>query len=157
MERYYIWTIGCQMNFADSWRLGEELRRLGFREAARARDADLVILNTCVVRQHAEDKCVGRLTSLQGWKRRHPEALLAVVGCFVGDMEALREAYPYVDLFLRPSDYMGLVHHICDHDLLPHSSTTDASAPGDEFLQRIFVPFGEDLDLPSREVLDPAS
>ena len=132
MERYYIWTIGCQMNFADSWRLGEELRRLGFREAARARDADLVILNTCVVRQHAEDKCVGRLTSLQGWKRRHSGAMLAVVGCFVGNMEALHEAYPYVDLFLRPSDYMGLVHHICDRDLLPHSSTTDAPAPGDE-------------------------
>ena len=42
METFYIWTIGCQMNFADSWRLGEELRRLGYREAERAEAADLV-------------------------------------------------------------------------------------------------------------------
>jgi tRNA-2-methylthio-N6-dimethylallyladenosine synthase len=119
IRTFYIWTIGCQMNLADSWRLGEELKRLGMAEVARAQDADLVVLNTCVVRQHAEDKCVGRLTSLQGWTRRHPDRLLVVVGCFVGDEAALREAYPYVDLFLRPSDYMGLVHYVCDHDLAP--------------------------------------
>jgi tRNA-2-methylthio-N6-dimethylallyladenosine synthase len=120
MKTFYIWTIGCQMNFADSWRLGTELERLGYRRAPRAEKADLVVLNTCVVRQHAEDKCVGRLTSLQGWKRRHPDTLLVVVGCFVGDVEHLHQSYPYVDLFLRPSDYMGLVHHLCDHDLVPH-------------------------------------
>ncbi|MBN1640676.1 MAG: MiaB/RimO family radical SAM methylthiotransferase [Anaerolineae bacterium] len=140
MEHYTIWTIGCQMNFADSWRLGEELRRLGFREATRARDADLVILNTCVVRQHAEDKCVGRLTSLKGWRRRHPDALLAVVGCFVGDPSALREEYPYVDLFLRPSDYMGLVHYLCDHDLLPHVGAPAAAAPTGDVLSGEALP-----------------
>jgi len=116
---YAIWTIGCQMNFADSWRLEQELQRLGYRKAPRPERADLVVLNTCVVRQNAEEKCVGRLTSLQGWKRRRPDALLAVMGCFVGDEHALRVAYPYVDLFLRPSDYMGLIHYLCDHDLLP--------------------------------------
>jgi tRNA-2-methylthio-N6-dimethylallyladenosine synthase len=119
METFYLWTIGCQMNFADSWRLGQELRRLGLREVPRASQADLVVLNTCVVRQHAEDKCVGRLTSLKGWKARHPGAVLAVMGCFVGDESALRRAYPYVDLFLRPSDTMGMVHYLCDRDLLP--------------------------------------
>jgi tRNA-2-methylthio-N6-dimethylallyladenosine synthase len=119
METYYIWTIGCQMNLADSWRLGEELRRLGYREAPRAEAADLVALNTCVVRQHAEDRCVGRLTSLKGWKRRRPDALLVVIGCLVGDEGALRATYPYVDLFLKPSDTMGLVHYLCDRDLLP--------------------------------------
>ena len=122
MDTYSIWTIGCQMNFADSRRLDEELRRLGYHEASKPEKADLVVLNTCVVRQHAEDKCTGRLTSLKGWKRRHLNGLLVVVGCFVGDTEALAHAYPYVDLFLRPSDYMGLVHHLCDHDLLPQGS-----------------------------------
>jgi tRNA-2-methylthio-N6-dimethylallyladenosine synthase len=121
MDSYYLWTIGCQMNFADTWRLGEELRRLGYREAPRAEQADLVVLNTCVVRQHAEDKCIGRLTSLSGWKRRRPGSLLAVMGCLVGDEEALRRAYPHVDLFLRPSDYMSLVHYLCDRDLLPQA------------------------------------
>ena len=89
MKTFYIWTIGCQMNFADSWQLGEELRRLGFHEAPRAEAADLVVLNTCVVRQHAETKCVGRLTSLNGWKKRHPGSLLVVVGCFVGDVRSI--------------------------------------------------------------------
>jgi tRNA-2-methylthio-N6-dimethylallyladenosine synthase len=130
MQTYHIWTIGCQMNFADSWRLEEELRRLGFGEAPRAEKADLVVLNTCVVRQHAEDKCVGRLTSLKGWKRRRPGGLLVVVGCFVGDVEALQQAYPYVDLFLRPSDYMGLVYYLCDHDLVPRDEEL-ALSPGE--------------------------
>ena len=117
MSSFYLWTIGCQMNYADTWRLGEELRRLGYHEAERAERADLVVLNTCVVRQNAEDKCVGRLTSLKGWKQSHPDAFLVVMGCFVGDEAALRRVYPHVDLFLRPSDYMGLVHHLCT--LLP--------------------------------------
>jgi tRNA-2-methylthio-N6-dimethylallyladenosine synthase len=119
MNTYYLWTIGCQMNFADSWRLGEELHRLGFSQVTRPKEADLVVLNTCVVRQNAEDKCVGRLTSLQGWKRRHPDRVLAVVGCFVGDEERLRQSYPFVDLFLQPSDYMGLVHYLHERDLTP--------------------------------------
>jgi tRNA-2-methylthio-N6-dimethylallyladenosine synthase len=130
MQTFHIWTIGCQMNFADSWRLEEELRRLGYREAPRAEKADLVVLNTCVVRQHAEDKCVGRLTSLKGWKRRRPDSLLVVVGCFVGDVEPLQRAYPYVDLFLQPSDYMGLVHYLCDNDLVPHDEELELS-PGE--------------------------
>lgn len=125
MQTFYLWTVGCQMNFADSWRLEEELRRLGYRRAPQAEKADLVVLNTCVVRQHAEDKCVGRLTSLKGWKERYPGRLLAVMGCLVGDGDALVKAYPYVDLFIKPSDYMGLVHYLCDHDLLPktHAAT----------------------------------
>ncbi|MBN1581775.1 MAG: tRNA (N6-isopentenyl adenosine(37)-C2)-methylthiotransferase MiaB [Anaerolineae bacterium] len=119
MQTFYVWTIGCQMNFADSWRLEQELRRLGYRQAPRAERADLVVLNTCVVRQHAEDKCVGRLTSLRGWKRRNPHGLLAVMGCFVGDMDELESTYPYVDLFIKPSAFMDLVHYLCDHDLVP--------------------------------------
>ena len=129
MNTFYVWTIGCQMNFADSWRLERELGRLGFREAPRAEDADLVVLNTCVVRQHAEDKCVGRLTSLKGWKRRAAGRMLVVMGCFVGDEEALLRAYPYVDLFLKPSDYVSLVHYLCDHDLLPRWDTDALASP----------------------------
>jgi tRNA-2-methylthio-N6-dimethylallyladenosine synthase len=72
---------------------------------------------------------VGRLTSLQGWTRRHPDRLLVVVGCFVGDVTELQAAYPYVDLFLRPSDYMGLVHYVCDHDLAPHAAGAGQAPP----------------------------
>jgi tRNA-2-methylthio-N6-dimethylallyladenosine synthase len=126
MQTYFLWTIGCQMNFADSWRLERELVRLGFRAAEQAEKADLVVLNTCVVRQNAEDKCVGRLTSLAGWKRKRPASMLVVMGCLVGDLGVLQRAYPHVDLFLQPSDYMGLVHHLCDHGLVPASFSPSA-------------------------------
>jgi len=107
--KYYLWTIGCQMNFADSRQLAEELDRLGFRQAGRAEEADLVLLNTCVVRQSAEDKVVGRLTSLKGLKRRRPGMRLALVGCFVGEAAALRQRYPWVDAFIAPSDIDSVV------------------------------------------------
>jgi tRNA-2-methylthio-N6-dimethylallyladenosine synthase len=146
MRTFYIWTVGCQMNFADSWRLGEELKRLGYLEVARAEKADLVVLNTCVVRQHAEDKCVGRLTSLKGWKRRHAGSLLVVVGCYVGDVESLHQAYPYVDLFLHPSDYMGLVHYLCDRDLVPHGGEPVLSADDARIPVSMHIPISYGCD-----------
>ena len=106
---YYLWTIGCQMNFADSRKAAEELARLGYQEASRPRDADLILLNTCVVRQSAEDKVVGRLTSLQGLKRRKPEIKLALMGCFVDEIPELQHRYPWVDAFVRPSDVPAVV------------------------------------------------
>lgn len=146
MKTFFVWTIGCQMNLADSWQLEEELRRLGYYEAYRAEKADLVVLNTCVVRQHAEDKCVGRLTSLQGWKRRHPHSLLVVMGCFVGDEVRLREAYPYVDLFLRPSNYRELVEYLCSHNLVPRDEEQVAHLPEGEVPVAMYVPISYGCD-----------
>jgi len=69
--RYHIWTIGCQMNVADSQRVAAGLERLGYQPAGSAYDADVVILNTCVVRQQPEDKAVGRLNQLKRFKEQH--------------------------------------------------------------------------------------
>lgn len=110
--RYYLWTIGCQMNVADSRRIAEELDRLGFRETARPQDADLLVLNTCVVRQSAEDKVLGRLTSLQGLKRHKPEVGLIVMGCFVHDIPSLHRRYPWVDAFVEPSNIPAVVEWV---------------------------------------------
>jgi len=107
--RYYLWTIGCQMNFADSRKAAEELEQLGYQEANRPQDADLILLNTCVVRQSAEDKVVGRLTSLQGLKRHKPEIKLALMGCFVDEIPELQHRYPWVDAFVKPSDVSAIV------------------------------------------------
>jgi tRNA-2-methylthio-N6-dimethylallyladenosine synthase len=107
--RYYLWTIGCQMNFADSRRAAEELAELGYQEASRPQDADLILLNTCVVRQSAEDKVIGRLTSLQGLKRRNPEIKLALMGCFVDEIPELERRYPWVDAFIKPSDVPAVI------------------------------------------------
>ena len=107
--RYYLWSIGCQMNQADSTRLAEGLDALGFERCDRPRDADLAILNTCVVRQSAEDKVLGRLTSLSSLKRRPGKRAIVVMGCFVDDTEEQAARYPYVDAFLRPSDIQGVL------------------------------------------------
>jgi len=107
--RYYIWTIGCQMNDADSQRAAEELERLGYSPVRRAEEADVIVLNTCVVRQSAEDKVIGRLSSLKPLKRRSSPPFIAVMGCFVDDIPALRRRFPYVDAFIKPSDVPGLI------------------------------------------------
>lgn len=106
---YYLWTIGCQMNFADSRQAAEELARLGYRQVDRPQEADLILLNTCVVRQSAEDKVVGRLTSLAGLKQRTPEVKLALMGCFVHEIPALQHRYPWIDAFIKPSDVNAVV------------------------------------------------
>ncbi|MDI7274513.1 MAG: hypothetical protein QME94_00905, partial [Anaerolineae bacterium] len=97
---YYIWTIGCQMNRADSRRAASALEGLGFRAVERPEDADLVVLNSCVVRQSAEDKVTGRVQSLRALKARRPGAALVLMGCLVGDVAELRARFPHVDLFL---------------------------------------------------------
>ncbi len=112
MKTYHIWTIGCQMNTADSRRAAEGLERLGYCWTKRAEEADLVVLNTCVVRQSAEDKVLGRLSSLKPLKKKRPETVIAVMGCLVDDVPALEQDFPYVDAFLKPSDVEGLLEFI---------------------------------------------
>lgn len=114
-RRYHIWTIGCQMNASDSRRLAEMLEARGYRESESAFDADIVVLNTCVVRQSAEDRVLGRLSSLKGFKEDRPDATLAVMGCFVGtepENTPLADQFPYVDFWLPPSAHERLVEQV---------------------------------------------
>jgi len=97
---YYIWTIGCQMNRAETERLGAALNLQGYAQSASVDKADLIILNTCVVRGNAEDKVVNKLSNMKALKHRRPHVMLAVTGCFVdGDVSALKARYPFVDHF----------------------------------------------------------
>src|SRR3989337_337134 len=82
--RYHIWTEGCQMNEADSEKLAAGLARLGWSEAARPEDADLAVVNTCVVRQKAEDRAAGYLGHLRRPKESSGDMQIAVMGCLVG-------------------------------------------------------------------------
>ncbi len=110
LNTYHIWTIGCQMNKADSERLESALEQLGLRPAPRADDADVVVLNSCVVRQSAEDKVVGTLGFMRPLKQQHPDRVLALMGCMVGaKTDALEARFPQVDLFLRPQQYGPLL------------------------------------------------
>lgn len=109
--KYHITTYGCQMNTADSQRVASELEKLGLRATHAVDDADVIVLNTCVVRQGPEDKAVSRLLSLKPLKLKNPDVVFGVMGCMVGVREpkALRERFPFVDTFLPPSDPSALV------------------------------------------------
>ncbi len=97
------------MNKADSERLESALGQLGLGEAAGAADADVIVLNSCVVRQSAEDKVTGMLGSLKHLKRRDPGKVVALMGCMVGPKaDALSARFPQVDVFMRPQQYEPL-------------------------------------------------
>ena len=109
--KYHIWTAGCQMNVADSQRVSSELEKLGYHFSDNHRDADVIVLNTCVVRQSAEDKATGFLWSLKPLKQAKPDKVIALMGCMVGVRGGgkLVKAFPHVDVFMPPSEPGPLV------------------------------------------------
>ncbi len=115
-KTYNIRTWGCQMNEADSQRLASELERLGLQHTDDADAADVIVLNTCVVRQSAEDRAYGRLGQLKTLKERYPNKVIGVMGCLVGvrDPLPLRRRFPFVDVFLPPSEPEPLVAFLRD-------------------------------------------
>jgi tRNA-2-methylthio-N6-dimethylallyladenosine synthase len=101
--KYYIWTIGCQMNRAESLEMANLLIRSGHEQVKTARQAEIAILNTCVVRQNAENKVNGMLGYIKGIKTLNPGLRIVVTGCFVEpETAALKKAFPYVDYFFPP-------------------------------------------------------
>lgn len=123
---YHIWTIGCQMNEADSRHLASQLEALGFTESKRADEADIAVLNTCVVRQQPEDKAVRKLTGLGGVKKNRPDMIIALMGCMVGKREAedLADRFDFVDVFMAPSQTDALIDFILQHDAYSHLDRT---------------------------------
>ena len=98
---YFIITYGCQMNEADSDLMAEMLRRAGWQEAACQEDADLIILNTCSVRERPEHKVYSTLGELRPWKQSNPDALLAVAGCMAQRAgEEIRRRCSLVDIVM---------------------------------------------------------
>lgn len=94
------------MNEADSAKISTLLHEAGYRSTCVESEADIVVLNSCVVRQAAEDKVSGKLNSLVRLKRERPEVSIVLTGCMVtGQQEQLRERFPHVDLFFDPSDF----------------------------------------------------
>jgi len=103
MPQYYIWTIGCQMNKAESERLGSFFEQRGYQATATTEKADIIVLNSCVVRQSAENRVINKLNALKSLKGLRPDLTLAVTGCLVNsDIEQLEKDFPYVDYFFQP-------------------------------------------------------
>ena len=108
MSTFHIWTLGCQMNQADSLTLAAGLERLGYHAVEDDAAADLVVINTCSVRQHAEDRAYGRLGILRQRRIEGSAAKIVVMGCMVGPKtDDLRRRFPYVDEWARECEQRG--------------------------------------------------
>ena len=96
-KKVYIETVGCQMNVLDSELVVGSLRRQGYELADDPAAADVILFNTCSVRQHAEDKIYSALGRLRGHLQRHPEKVLGVLGCMAQkDQELILRRAPHV-------------------------------------------------------------
>ena len=95
------------MNKAESERLGSLFRCRGYREVDRAEDADLILLNSCVVRRGAEDKVLNKIHSLKSLKKENRGVEIAVTGCLAGRKEiiGLKKSFPFVDYFFGPGEF----------------------------------------------------
>ncbi|MDD5094722.1 MAG: tRNA (N6-isopentenyl adenosine(37)-C2)-methylthiotransferase MiaB [Dehalococcoidia bacterium] len=138
MNTFYIWTIGCQMNKADSDSLASKLRQLGYREAQKAEDADIIVLNSCAVRQSAEDKVRNKLTNLKALKRKRPDVTIGLTGCLVdSDIGSLQSRFPHVDFFMKPQTFDQLLDFAAEH-VLPASPEIPAASS--RFSPSAYVP-----------------
>ena len=140
MPQYHIWTVGCQVNTADSAKLAAGLRRLGMDPTDQPRDADLIVLNTCAVRQHAEDKAQAKLGSLKHLKRANPDLRIAVMGCMVGPHTArgddpITKRFSFVDTWAQPQRFDQVVNLL---DLPGLTSIPEPEDDGGEFWPEIF-------------------
>jgi tRNA-2-methylthio-N6-dimethylallyladenosine synthase len=98
-KKLYIETVGCQMNVLDSELVVGTLRRQGYELAERPADADLILFNTCSVREHAEEKIYSSLGRLRGYKKHYPDKVIGVLGCMAQkDQELIRRRAPHVDI-----------------------------------------------------------
>jgi len=173
MPSYFIWTIGCQMNKAESQQIAGYLDSAGYQAAKSFSHADLVVLNTCVVRQSAEDKIVGTLGLLKGLKSKRTDLQILVTGCFVNShTQELQRQFPHVDLLFKPGDYHDLItwghkQGIPIEQRLPRYARNDGrSAPSpsalipiiqgcDNFCSYCIVPYrrGREVSHPAQEIV----
>src|SRR5436853_1015759 len=113
-KKLYIETVGCQMNVLDSELVVGSLRRHGYALTHEIRDADLILFNTCSVRQHAEDKIYSALGRLRSLKQRHPERVVGVLGCMAQkDQDLVRKRAPFVDIVCGPGQ-LGQLPQLID-------------------------------------------
>jgi tRNA-2-methylthio-N6-dimethylallyladenosine synthase len=131
VKRYHVTTFGCQMNVHDSERIKGLLESLGLGEAATQDDADIVVFNTCTIREKADDRFVTHLLQARAAKEQHPERAIVVGGCWSESMkDRLFEKYPFVDLAFGPGNISRLGEFVGAGGELPrgHFSTFDEFA-----------------------------
>ncbi|MBT5533015.1 tRNA (N6-isopentenyl adenosine(37)-C2)-methylthiotransferase MiaB [Candidatus Poribacteria bacterium] len=119
-RKVYIENYGCQMNLSDAEIIRSILTRDGYSFTPGVDDADVILLNTCSVREHAEERVYGRLAELSSRKARRPDLVLGVCGCMAQRVaDGLLDRAPYVDFVMGPDTYRNL----------PHALSSDGSEP----------------------------
>lgn len=114
-KTYHFWITGCQMNYADARRVATELEKLGYRATPTLEEADVLVFQTCTVRQQSEDKAYNKIVNMAPLKKQRPDMTIAVMGCVVGvrGNQEMAQTFPFVDVFMEPStDGQPLVNHL---------------------------------------------
>jgi len=147
------------MNKAESERLGSLFEQQGYQSTATADRADIIVLNSCVVRQSAENRVLNKLNALKALKKSRPRLILAVTGCLVNsDNEQLKKSLPHVDHFFKPGDYPPWLEKAGFHPALPQHpqpSTYVSIIQGcDNFCSYCIVPYrrGRERSRPIAEI-----
>lgn len=171
MPSYHVWTVGCQMNVADSQRLDLSLEKMGLEREESIENADVVVVNTCVVRQSAEDTATGLLGRLGKQKLNDPLRTIAVMGCMVGpDQTDLKRRFPQVDVWARPQEFQPIVETVgartglstegCLANLTPQQPDVATFVPivhgCDKFCTFCIIPYrrGREMSRPVNELID---
>jgi tRNA-2-methylthio-N6-dimethylallyladenosine synthase len=111
MPQYHVTTFGCQMNEHDSERMKGMLESLGYSESAEAEAADLILFNTCSIREKADERFVAHLHNAKAVKRRRPEVVIGVGGCWAQSVkDQVFRQFPFVDVAFGP----GQVHKLAE-------------------------------------------
>ncbi len=100
-EKYHIVTYGCQMNVHESEKIAGMLRRVGYTEESSIEDADIIVFNTCCIRENAENHAFGNIGALKKLKKRKPNLIIAVGGCMTqekGKTDVLKQKFPFIDI-----------------------------------------------------------
>jgi len=149
------------MNKAESERLGSYLEQLGYQPTPTAEEADLAVLNSCVVRQSAENRVINKLNSLKSLKRLRPGVTLAVTGCLVNSkIDQLKKNFPQVDYFFKPGDYPQWLEKAELGQVLPQHPSPSTFVPiiqgCNNFCSYCIVPYrrGRERSRPIEEITD---
>ena len=107
MKTYFITTYGCQLNVHESEKLAGILQKRGFLPADKLEDADIIVFNTCAIREGAEDRVFGNVGALKKLKKEHKEKIIAVCGCMTqqkAKAEKLYQVFPFIDIIFGTSN-----------------------------------------------------
>ena len=108
-KKYFTITYGCQMNESDSEKINGQLEELGYLPAEQMEEADIVILNTCSIRQNAEEKVYGKIGEVKQLKDKNPHVLLGIAGCMAQEnRRKLVQRMPIIDFVIGPYNIHNL-------------------------------------------------